>query len=155
MWTDAENFLLFFAEVRRFAVQKCRSCDNQRTEMKLPEKIKKLRKNKNISQQELADKAGIHISYLSRLENGHSEPSVEILKKLMEVLEVSADYLVSDEEESLEVKIKDKNLAERVKLMDSLDSDTRAALIIIIDGLLTNQKMKEIISGQKDARIAG
>ena len=149
-----QYFFAFFAGIRYFNVLNCPLCGEVEDKMKLPEKIKALRKKNNISQQELADRADINISYLSRLENGHSEPSVEILKKLMEVLNVSADYLINDEEDNFEVKIKDRNLAERVKLIDSLDDDTREALIVIIDGLLTNQKMKEIINSKKDARMA-
>ncbi len=42
--------------------------------MKLQEKIKRLRKKAGLSQQDLADKLGIHLTHLSRLENNHLQP---------------------------------------------------------------------------------
>jgi len=118
--------------------------------MKLQEKLNHLRKEKGMSQQELADKIGINISYLSRLENGHHEPSIEVLKKFMDIFEVSADFLLNEGHEDYEVRIQDKNLAERVRLMDLLDEEHRTALITVIDSMLTNQKMRELLT-QKPA----
>ena len=43
--------------------------------MKLGEKIKLLRKSKNISQDQLASMLNINRNYLSRVETGKSEPS--------------------------------------------------------------------------------
>ena len=77
--------------------------------MEISEKIKLLRKKKGISQQELAELAGINMSYVSRLENGHHEPSIEVIKSLMKVFGVSSDYLIIDEQENFEVKIKIRN----------------------------------------------
>ncbi len=52
---------------------------NKAIQMKLSEKIKILRKNNGLSQKELADKVGIHITHLSRLENKHLQPSLDVL----------------------------------------------------------------------------
>jgi transcriptional regulator with XRE-family HTH domain len=113
--------------------------------MKLSEKIKFLRKRKAISQQELADAAELNISYVSRLENGHHEPSIEVLKKLMAIFEVSADFLLNEDEDDPDVRVKDKSLAERIRLVDSLEKRERDAIIVLMDSLLTNQKMKELM----------
>lgn len=114
--------------------------------MLLHEKIKELRKNKGLSQQDLADRVGIHITYLSRLENGHNEPSIEVIRKLMEVFAVSADFLLRDDSDTYEVQIKDKTLAEKIRLIDSLDEKSRIALGEVIDQMLTNQKMRQLLS---------
>lgn len=115
--------------------------------MKLHEKIRFLRKERGMSQEELAEKAEINISYLSRLENGHNEPSVEVFKRLVDAFGVSADYLLNEEEENYEIQIRDRNLAEKIRLIDALDEKKREALIEIIDALLTNQKMRQLIEG--------
>ncbi|WP_061260703.1 helix-turn-helix domain-containing protein [Leptospira interrogans] len=114
--------------------------------MNLPDKIKELRKKSGISQQGLADKLGIHLSHVSRIENGHNEPSLEVLRGLMQIFEVSADFLLKDDLESFEVEIKDKSLAERIRLLDSLDEKNREALFQVIDNMLTNQKMKQLLA---------
>lgn len=114
--------------------------------MKLSEKIKLLRKKKGISQQKLADLAEIHITHVSRLENGHYQPSYDLLKKFVEIFEVSGDYLLNDDTDDYEVKIKDKNLADRIRLIDTLDDKDREALIQVIDSMLTKQKMKQLLN---------
>lgn len=113
--------------------------------MKLSEKIKLLRKKRGLSQQELADKIGIHITHVSRIENGHYQPSLEVIKKLMDVFEVSADYLLNDDTDSYEIRIKDKSLTERIKLIDTLEKKDRDALSQVIDSMLTKQRMRKVL----------
>lgn len=110
------------------------------------EKIKLLRKKKGISQQELASQIGLHLTNLNRLENGHSQPSFEVLKKLMEIFEVSANYLLDDDDNNFEVKINNKSLAEKIKLIDNLEDDDQRAIIQVIDSMLTKQKIREFVN---------
>jgi transcriptional regulator with XRE-family HTH domain len=51
-----------------------------------PCEIYKLRKNKKISQKELAEILNIERSELSRIENGHYLPSQEILNQIVKKL---------------------------------------------------------------------
>jgi transcriptional regulator with XRE-family HTH domain len=116
--------------------------------MKLHEKIKALRKEREISQEMLAEQAQINISYLSRLENGHNEPSVEVFKRIADALGVSADYLLDESDEITEVRLEDKALSERVRMIDSLDEADRQAVFQVIDAMLTKKRMKELINKQ-------
>jgi DNA-binding XRE family transcriptional regulator len=50
-----------------------------------------LRKASNMNQQELADKLHIHVTHLSKMENGHLLPSIDIVQRLMKVFAVSPD----------------------------------------------------------------
>jgi transcriptional regulator with XRE-family HTH domain len=114
--------------------------------MELGEKIKTLRKQHGLSQEDLAAQVEINPTHLSRLENGRYQPSIEVLRKLAEVLEVSADYLLSGEgEEPAEVQIRNKPLAERVRLIDSLDEADQQALIQVIDSMLTKHRMRQLL----------
>ena len=49
---------------------------------KFGDNVKKIRTDKNISQQELADVIGIHSTHVSRYERNMAQPSVEIAKKM-------------------------------------------------------------------------
>jgi transcriptional regulator with XRE-family HTH domain len=56
--------------------------------------IKELREDEGLSQQELADTAGIDRSYLSDLERGLNFPSLNIVYSLAEVFKMKANELV-------------------------------------------------------------
>ena len=53
----------------------------------LGQRIKEVRKAKNITQEELAEKIGIGTSNISYIENGKFAPSIENFAKIAEVFE--------------------------------------------------------------------
>ncbi len=57
-------------------------------------KLKQLRQHRELSQPELADAAQIEQSYLSKLENGRSLPSAEVLARLMTALNLTMEELL-------------------------------------------------------------
>ena len=57
------------------------------------DKLKKLRKNKNLTQQQMADEFGINRVSYARWENGSRKPSSENLIKLVAILGTTFDYL--------------------------------------------------------------
>ena len=94
--------------------------------MGLADNLKRLRKKQGWSQTQLAKQIGSHLSHVNRIETGKYNPSLDVVQKLASVFDVSIDYLVSDTEEDFkEVRIKDKSLLQRVKLIDSLDKGTK------------------------------
>ena len=62
----------------------------------LGDNIKKYRKIKNLSQEELADKVNVTRQSVSLWETGKTQPSVDVLIKLASVLGVATDELLSD-----------------------------------------------------------
>ena len=58
-------------------------------------RLKKCRNVKKITQEQLAERIGLEPKSYSNIERGYRLFSVEILLKLMEVLEVSADYILT------------------------------------------------------------
>lgn len=115
--------------------------------MKFQDKVKALRKAANMSQQELADKLFIHVTHLSKMENGHLTPSIDIVQRLMKVFSVSADQLLNEDEEQT-INIQDKELNEQIALISQLDEDERNALMKIINSMLTKKRMKDLIEGK-------
>ena len=53
--------------------------------VKLGWQIKKIREDKNFTQQKLADKVGIHLSYIGNIEIGAKRPSLETLFRIAEL----------------------------------------------------------------------
>lgn len=61
---------------------------------KLGKNIKKARENVGLTQEQVAEKAGVHVSYYSRIERGVVNPSYEVLESIFKVLKVkSSDIL--------------------------------------------------------------
>ena len=67
--------------------------------MRFEEKIVELRKQKGLSQEELAERLGVSRQAVSRWELGNTLPDIPNLLQLCELFGVSADYLVRDEEQ--------------------------------------------------------
>lgn len=58
------------------------------------DKLRQLRKQKNISQEELAFKAGLHRTYISDIERGARNVSLENIEKIAIALGASAKDLL-------------------------------------------------------------
>lgn len=63
--------------------------------------IKKLRKEKHISQEKLADAINSHQVYISEIEKGKKIPSITILYNIAECFGITLTELVRDIEEHL------------------------------------------------------
>lgn len=65
--------------------------------MEFGEILRRLREDKGLSQQELADLAGIQASAVSHFELGRRLPSFENIRRLADALKVTSDYLLGRE----------------------------------------------------------
>lgn len=66
---------------------------------KFNENLKVARERKGISQKELAENIGVAKSTYSLYESGNREPNVQTIKKIADVLNVSADELLGIDDE--------------------------------------------------------
>jgi len=121
--------------------------------MSLGENIKSVRKQKGWSQRELAGKVDFDPSYINRIETGKLNPSILTLERISNALECSLDRLVRGEAEAQEVHIRDKNLLERMRLLDTLEEDDRNAMTHMIDALLTKKRIKELLEGGSKVKV--
>lgn len=65
--------------------------------MKFGQNIKQFRKQRNLTQKQLADQIEISRSYLSDIENGNKNPSIKTVKKLADSLGLSVTDLFNDD----------------------------------------------------------
>lgn len=61
--------------------------------MNLGKKIRRLRKRQDVSQEALAEKAGIHRTYMGKIERGESNPPVQTVNKIAKALKVDISDL--------------------------------------------------------------
>ena len=67
--------------------------------MLIGDRIRILRKAKKLSQADIQKRSGMVRPYLSRIENGHTVPSIETLQKLAQALEIPLYQLFYEGEE--------------------------------------------------------
>ena len=69
----------------------------------LGDKIKSLRENKKMTQNEVAECLEVSPATISKYESGLLEPNIEALKRLAKLFEISIDELLKDEEENFDI----------------------------------------------------
>lgn len=62
--------------------------------MNIADRIQYLRKNRGLSQEELADKVGVSRQAVSKWESGQSTPDIEKIIVMSELFEVTTDYIL-------------------------------------------------------------
>ena len=61
---------------------------------RFPDVLRKVRTDKGLSQEELADLAGLHRTYISQIERGLKSPSLRSLEQIAEGLGMSVSELL-------------------------------------------------------------
>ena len=109
--------------------------------MSLGNRIRSLRKELGLSQDEFAAKINMHGRQLGRYETGKSKPSLGALAKLAQFCEISIDYLVFGKDEKLarRAKINDPELLDLLRQVDRLRKPQREKIKWAIKALINNQ----------------
>ncbi|MBE6531925.1 MAG: helix-turn-helix transcriptional regulator [Ruminococcaceae bacterium] len=93
------------------------------------DRIKTARKNRGLTQEALAEKVDVTLYYMGEIERGTKTPSLDLFIRLVEVLDVSADYLLRDTV-SIGNVYGDKRMARK---LENLTPRQRAAIEALID----------------------
>ncbi len=108
--------------------------------MYFPKRLVAIRKQQGLTQQQMADKIGIHVSQYKRYEAGSSQPTLEVFRKITLALNVSADSLLFDNEERGPGE--DQSLRLRFEAVSQLEPKERAIVMELIDGMLLKHDAK-------------
>ncbi len=119
--------------------------------MAFAEKISKLRNERGLTQQDMANMIGVGIAQIRRYEKGKSSPTLEVIKNIAKTLGVSADELIFDEGEGVAAaKIVDRKLLEQFELISSMDLHDQYAIKTILEGMIVKSRLEEVMPSQKD-----
>ena len=99
-----------------------------------------LRKEKKISQTQLATQLGIHKNVLGRYERNEVLPSIEIARKIADILDVSLDYLTG----KVDVEM-DKNTQSRILEVSKFEEKDREHIFSVIDAFIAKRKIQSIM----------
>lgn len=97
-------------------------------------RIREARLKKGYSQKELADTSGICIMYISEIERGIKMPSLNTFIKIVEALDISADYVLRNNISSGKGYVFNE-VTERLK---DISPRQRKCIVDIIDAYLKN-----------------
>ncbi|WP_314067221.1 helix-turn-helix transcriptional regulator [uncultured Vagococcus sp.] len=86
--------------------------------MDIGSRIHSLRKEKEWSQQELAEIIHVSRQTISRWENGDTLPDIDLLIKITEVFEISLDQLISDEKDKETISVKMKKTRHKLSMFN-------------------------------------
>ena len=117
-------------------------------------KISQLRKEKNITQMELADLMGVSYQAVSNWERGNSMPDISKLPELSEILGVSIDDLLNDGKPLELVKNIIKGTEDEYIVEEKISIDTVAEVAPILKPKQTDKIVERVIEaneGNKDA----
>jgi transcriptional regulator with XRE-family HTH domain len=67
--------------------------------MSFSKRLAAVRKSRNLTQAQVSEITGIHLSQVKKYESGESQPSLDVLRKITLALHISADELLFDQEE--------------------------------------------------------
>ena len=100
------------------------------------DRIKEARKNCGLTQEQLAESLDVSVEFIGQIERGQKLPGMQVFIKLIEVLNVSADYLLRDSISTGQL-FGDNALGNKIK---QLSPKERIALEAIIDTYLQYHK---------------
>ncbi|MDJ0766647.1 MAG: helix-turn-helix transcriptional regulator [Myxococcota bacterium] len=104
-----------------------------------PQRLARLRKERGLSQKELAQAIGVHYTQLRRYEAGTSQPTLDVLRALATTLRISADVLLFDETERAGL---DDELKPHLEALSNLDQEERKVAKDVLEALLLKHEAK-------------
>lgn len=102
--------------------------------------VAELRKQKGISQTDLASQLGIHKNVLGRYERNEVFPSIDIARKVADILEVSLDFLTGKEEVQI-----DKVTSKRILEVSKFEEQDKDHIFSVIDAFIAKRKIQSIL----------
>ena len=116
--------------------------------MSVGQNIAEIRKLRDITQQELAEKVGVSQSYVARWETGRSQPRPKALEKIADALSVSVEELLVGGKPQLEsaLNLKDEELVELLRELQHLSDDELQALKTVMRGLLARSRLEQMLT---------
>jgi transcriptional regulator with XRE-family HTH domain len=117
----------------------------------LGSKLKKLRKEKQLTQDQLGKKLSLSGRYIGKIEAGMLKPSMETFRKMADFFQVPIEYLVSEDETSNNLAtatIRNKALLDAFAEVDKMNSKDQELVLGLIDAVIMKNKMKALLEGK-------
>jgi transcriptional regulator with XRE-family HTH domain len=106
-------------------------------------RLKQLRKQRELSQVQLAEAVGVHTNHIGRYERGESQASAQALKRLADALGVTTDYLIEgSSDEAAKARFEDRELLRQFQEVEQLPDADKVLVKSFLDALLFKRKVE-------------
>jgi transcriptional regulator with XRE-family HTH domain len=114
--------------------------------MGLPERLRELRKEMNLTQEELANKLNLTKANISKYETGRIEPNIETINFLAKFFNVSVDYLLGRTDVRSPHSDSENELTEEEKeLLEKIKSDPELSILFHDLKSAPKKKIKQLL----------
>lgn len=118
--------------------------------MSIADNLRRLRRDHNLTLQQMADLVGLHLNQIRRYEIGETQPSLDALKKIALALSISTDALIFDDAE----RGPDEALKLKFEALRQFDADERKIVEGVLDSLINNHQAKRLFGRPEPAASA-
>ncbi|MFN2340728.1 MAG: helix-turn-helix domain-containing protein [Halanaerobium sp.] len=106
-------------------------------------KIKEYRKIKDLTQENLGEKAGLHYTYIGQVERGEKEPSLKSLIKIADALGVGVDKLLINYDLSSDASIQISNITDLLLKRDEKELEMIYTLLKNLTNILEEHNIEK------------
>ena len=110
--------------------------------MTFSKRFLQIRKEHKLTQQEMADRCGMHITQVRRYEAEQAQPSIEILKKIAVAFNVTADWLIFEEGE----RALPNNLQLKFEAVSQMSEEDQRTIQSLIDGMILKHTANQLVT---------
>jgi transcriptional regulator with XRE-family HTH domain len=103
------------------------------------------RKSQSLTQRQLADLSGAHVTQIRRYEAGTSQPTLNLLRSLALALNVTADSLLFDDDER---GPRSPTLRLKLEAVDQLTPEEQVHVAAFIEGAAVRHHARQALTGQ-------
>jgi transcriptional regulator with XRE-family HTH domain len=107
-----------------------------------PQRLAALRRERNLTQQALADMVEMGITQIKRYEAGSSQPTLDAIRKLATTLRVSADELLFGKTE----RGPDQDLRFQFEAIQNFSPEEKKVVRSVLEGLLLTHEARRLAS---------
>ena len=111
---------------------------NHQWAVNFPQHVIALRKQKAMTQQQLAERIGVHVAQIRRYEAGTSQPTLDVIRSMAVALGVSADELLFATNE----RGPDADLKLQFEAVSKFDPESKKVVQQVLDSMILQQEAR-------------
>lgn len=105
-------------------------------------KLRECREGKKLSQNELAKLIEAHHSIIGKYERDEVKPSIDVVKKLANILDTTVGYLLGETEDRN--LLKDPSMLKRLNDISSFPDEDKNHILYALDAMIKTVKLRSL-----------